>query len=148
MNPKGADGMTNSVDPYQTAPTGSGSTLFAQGYLFAEVRINTGRSNRKQDRKRLCNKSVKCAELFSLPEPKAHRWAYSVGSHLSSLRPSLRQHFQTTSFLKPCSRFLPNFTYSIYRPGEGIWSVLFQSDKKPGDLQKPLTYNGTSGNRH
>ena len=44
--------------------------------------------------------------LFSSPESKAHRWAYSIGRHLSSFR---RQHFQTTS-LKPWSWFLPNFT--------------------------------------
>ena len=62
--------------------------------------------------------------FLSSPEPKAHRWAYSIGRHPSSVvrRPSVvvRQHFQTTSPLKPWSRFLPNFTYSIYRPGKRI----------------------------
>ena len=36
MSPNDADGMTNSVDPDQTAPLGavwSGSALFAQAYL-------------------------------------------------------------------------------------------------------------------
>ena len=33
MTPKDADGMTNSVDPDQTAPLGSASTLLAQAYL-------------------------------------------------------------------------------------------------------------------
>ena len=35
MSPNDADGMTNSVDPDQTAPRAvwSGSTLFAQAYL-------------------------------------------------------------------------------------------------------------------
>ena len=34
-----------------------------------------------------------------------------------------RQHFQTTSPLKSLSRFLPYFTYSIYRQRE--WTILF-----------------------
>ena len=54
---------------------------------------------------------------FSSPEPKAHRWVYSIGRHPSSVR-RRRQHFQTTSALKPWSRFLSNFIYNIYRPGE------------------------------
>ena len=33
-------------------------------------------------------------------------------------RPSVCQHFQTTSPLKPRSRFFLYFTYSIYRSGE------------------------------
>ena len=33
----------------------------------------------------------------------------------------VRQHFQTTSPLKPWSRLLPNFTYSIYSPREQIF---------------------------
>ena len=52
--------------------------------------------------------------IFSSPEPKAHRWAYSIGRHPSFVRPSS----STTSPLKPWSRFLQNFTHSIYRPGE------------------------------
>ena len=35
-------------------------------------------------------------------------------------RPSVCQHFQTTSPLKPRSRFFSYFTYSIYRSGEQI----------------------------
>ena len=38
----------------------------------------------------------------------------------SVVRPSVRQHFQTTSPLKPRSRFFSYFTYSIYRSGERI----------------------------
>ena len=50
--------------------------------------------------------------IFSSSGPKAHRWAYSIVRHpsSSSIR---RQYFQTTSPLKPWSRFLPYFTYSI-----------------------------------
>ena len=48
---------------------------------------------------------------FSSPEPKAHRLAYSIGRHPSSVRPSVvRQNFQTTSPQKPWSRFFPYFT--------------------------------------
>ena len=54
--------------------------------------------------------------LFSSPEQKAHKWAYSIGRHPSSIR----QRFQMTSPLKPWSQLLPNLIYSIYRPGEWI----------------------------
>ena len=69
-------------------------------------------------------------KLFSSSEPKAHIWAYSIGRHPSSVRPSSvlvfrRQHFQTTSPLKPWSRFSPYFTYSIYRQGERIILLFF-----------------------
>ena len=47
-------------------------------------------------------------------------------------RPSDRQHFQTTSPLKPWSRLFPYFTYSIYRWGERILCFLFQSGKNSG----------------
>ena len=43
-------------------------------------------------------------------------WAYSIVRHLLSV--VVRQHFQTTSPRKSWSRFLPNFTYSIY--GQGV----------------------------
>ena len=65
---------------------------------------------------------------ISSPEPKAHRWAYSIGNQPSSIR----QHFQTTSPLKPWSRFFPYFAYSNYRQGERIILFLFQSDKNSG----------------
>ena len=60
--------------------------------------------------------------IFSLPEPKAHRWAYSIGRHPSSVR-------HQSSSVKIVKRDLlwsheadlsPNFTYCIYRPGEQI----------------------------
>ena len=46
--------------------------------------------------------------------------AYSIGRYPSSSIRHLvrRQHFQTTSPLKPWSIFLPYFTYSIYKQGE------------------------------
>ena len=60
--------------------------------------------------------------IFSSPEPKGHMWAYSIGRHAPSIRrrPYVvhRQHFQTTSPLKPWSWFLPYFRYSIYRQGQ------------------------------
>ena len=67
--------------------------------------------------------------VFSSPELKAHKWAYSIGRHPSSVR----QHFQTTSPLKPRSRFLPNFTYSINRPGERIivWAYSIPVIRRP-----------------
>ena len=70
--------------------------------------------------------------LFSSHEPKAHRWTYSIGRHPSS-GVCLRTTFQTISPLKPWGRFLPNFTYSIYRPGKRIIVFfLFQSDRNFG----------------
>ena len=62
---------------------------------------------------------------YSSPEPKAHRRAYSIGSHSSSVRRRRRQHLRTTSPLKPWSRFLPYFTYSIYKQGERIILFVF-----------------------
>ena len=74
------------------------------------------------------------APIFSSPEPKAHRWAYSIGRHPSSVRrrrPSIRgQYFQTTSPLKPWSRFLPYFTY--IGMGNKKYCFLSQSDKNSG----------------
>ena len=67
--------------------------------------------------------------VFSSPDPKAHRSAYSIGSH-PSLVVGIHQHFQTTSPLKPLSQFLPYFSYSICRQVERI--ILFflsKSDK-------------------
>ena len=61
---------------------------------------------------------IRCI-IFNSPGPKAHRRAYSVGRHPSSVV-VVGKHFQTTSPLKPWSRFLPYFTYSIYRQRERI----------------------------
>ena len=47
-------------------------------------------------------------------------------------RPSVCQHFQTTSPLKPLGRFFSYFTYSIYRSGERIIVFLFRSDRNSG----------------
>ena len=46
-------------------------------------------------------------------------------------RPSVRQHFQTTS-LKPRSRYFSYFTYSNYKSVERIIVFLFRSDKNSG----------------
>ena len=64
-----------------------------------------------------------CLFVCLLSRPKAHRWAYSIARHLSSIH----QYFQKTSLLKPWCRFLPNFTYSIYRSGKGIMAFFFVS---------------------
>ena len=52
-------------------------------------------------------------------------------------RPSVRQHFQTTSPLKPCGRFFPYYTHSIQVVGGGGGgganvTFLFLSDNKSG----------------
>ena len=49
-------------------------------------------------------------------------------------RPSVHRlsHFQTTSPLKPGSRFFSYFTYIIYRSGERIVVFLLRSDKNSG----------------
>ena len=102
--------------------------------------------------KELCNRLY--FERRSLTPFLAHlsrrlcRWAYSIVRHPSSVvgvvRPST---FQTPSPSKPRSRFLPNFSYSIYRPGKRIMAFYCKSrwDKYSGcygNLQLPLTYNG------
>ena len=56
-----------------------------------------------------------------------------------------RQNFQTTSPLKPWSRFLPNFLYSIDRPGDRKSVFLSRSDKDAGgndNLHLQYTHNG------
>ena len=46
MHPKDADGMANSVDPDQTAPSvWSGSTLFAQNCLTQPAYISIGKQS-------------------------------------------------------------------------------------------------------
>ena len=62
-----------------------------------------------------CSRSGMDGLFFSSPEPKAdiHR----------SLAVPVRQHFHTTSPLKPWNWFLPNFIYSIFRQGERM--ILF-----------------------
>ena len=68
-----------------------------------------------------CSLFVPLLVHFSSPERKAYRWAYSIGSHPSSIHCGCRcQHFQKTSPLKPWSLFLPYFNYCIYRQGEQI----------------------------
>ena len=68
----------------------------------------------------LSNKNISNTSwpVFSSPELKAHCWAYSIGRHSLSL--VVCQLFQTTSPLKPWSRFFPYFTYSIYMQRERI----------------------------
>ena len=60
---------------------------------------------------------VKC--VFSSPEPKALRWAISIPMTPSSVRPSVvRQHFQTSSPLKPLGQLNSNFIWRLLRMGE------------------------------
>ena len=62
--------------------------------------------------------------IFSSPEPKAHRWAYSIGRHPSSVRrPSSVNIFKRHLLWNLQGSLLPNFIYSIYRQGEPI--ILF-----------------------
>ena len=63
------------------------------------------------------NKTV--SDFFSSPEPKAPRWAISIPVTLASVvRPSVRQHFQTSSFLKPLGQLNSNFIWRLLRMGE------------------------------
>ena len=52
---------------------------------------------------------------------------------------SVRQHFQTTSPLKPRSRFFSYFTYSIYRSGERI--IVFFCSGRIRTLVAMATYS-------
>ena len=66
--------------------------------------------------------------FFSSPEPKAPRWAISIPvtpasvvrrpSVCPSVRPSVRQHFQTSSPLKPQGQLNSNFIWRLLRMGE------------------------------
>ena len=62
--------------------------------------------------------------IFSSPEPKAPRWAISIPVTLASVvrpsvrRPSVRQHFQTSSPLKPLGQLNSNFIWRLLRMGE------------------------------
>ena len=55
--------------------------------------------------------------LFRSPEPKAHRWAYSIGRHPSVVRPSTFSNDISSEAQNPIRT---KFQYSIYRPGEQI----------------------------
>ena len=55
------------------------------------------------------------------------------------VRPSICQHFQTTSPLKPRSRFFSYFTYSIYRLGERI--IVFFCSGRIRTLVAMATYS-------
>ena len=117
------------------------------GLKYVMVSVAKGMQTRQQRYRSYCHNTVKQAlgplarsdarppdiqtiagsilqNSFSSPEPKTHWWVYSIGRHPSSV---VCQHFQTTSPLKPWSRHLPNFTYSIYRPGEQI--IVFCSNR-------------------
>ena len=62
---------------------------------------------------------------------------------VSGVRPSVvvvrREHFQTTSHLKPRSRFFSYFTYSIYRSGERI--IVFFCSGRIRTLVAMATYS-------
>ena len=62
-------------------------------------------------------KDLQC--FFSSPEPKAPRWAISIPvTPASVVRPSVRQHFQTSSPLKPLGQLNLNFIWRLLRMGE------------------------------
>ena len=57
--------------------------------------------------------------IFSSPEPKAPRWAISIPvTPASVVRPSVHQHFQTSSPLKPLCQLNSNFIWRLLRIGE------------------------------
>ena len=57
--------------------------------------------------------------IFSSPEPKAPRWAIIIPvTPASVFRPSVRQHFQTSSPLKPLGQLNSNFIWRLLRMGE------------------------------
>ena len=61
--------------------------------------------------------------ILSSPEPKAHGWANSIPVTPSSVRrpsvcPSVRQHFQTSSPLKPLGKLNSNFIWRLLRTRE------------------------------
>ena len=58
---------------------------------------------------------------------------------VSVVRPSICQHFQTTSPLKPRSRFFSYFKYSIYRLGERI--IVFFCSGRIRTLVAMATYS-------
>ena len=64
--------------------------------------------------------------FFSSPEPKAPRWAISIPVTPSSVRPSsVRQHFQTSSPLKPLGQLNSNFIWRLLRMGEWKFVQMF-----------------------
>ena len=64
--------------------------------------------------------SVMVGCFFSSPEPKAPRWAVSIPMTPASIvcRPSVHQHFQTSSSLKPLGQLNSNFIWRLLRMGE------------------------------
>ena len=70
--------------------------------------------------------------FFSSPEPKAPRWAISIPvTPASVVRPSVvrpssvRQHFQTSSPLKPLDQLNSNFIWRLLRMGEQKFVQMF-----------------------
>ena len=68
--------------------------------------------------------------LFSSPEPKAPRWAISIPVTPASVvrpsvSPSVRQHFQTSSPLKPLGQLNSNFIWRLLRNGEPKFVQMF-----------------------
>ena len=58
--------------------------------------------------------SAENLDIFSSPEPKAHRGAYRIGRRPASVRrrrrpSSVVHHFQRSSSLKPLGQSKPNF---------------------------------------
>ena len=66
--------------------------------------------------------------FFSSPEPKAPRWAISIPVTPASVvrRPSsVRQHFQTSTPLKPLGQLNSNFIWRLLRMGEQKFVQMF-----------------------
>ena len=77
--------------------------------------------------------------IISSPEPKAHRWAYRIGRHPSYVCPSGRQHFQTSSSLKPCVDFYQ--ISHIASIGRGEWIIVLFCSNRIRTLVAMATYN-------
>ena len=70
-----------------------------------------------------CSSSTYGWLIFSSPEPKAHGWANSIpvtpaSVRPSVVRPSVCQHFQTSSPLKPLGQLNSNFIWRLLRTRE------------------------------
>ena len=66
------------------------------------------------------------SDLVSSPESKAPRWAISIPVTPSSVVcPSVRQHFQTSSPLKPLGQLNSNFIWRLLRMGERQFVQMF-----------------------
>ena len=98
------------------------------------------------------NRKIMISILINSPEPKAHRWAYSIGKHPWSVRPPVVQ--PAVSIFKRLllwSREADSFHISHIASivgGNEYLCFLFKLDKNSGcygNLYFLLTYNGKNG---